>query len=143
MKLEKKFTRLEVIEILKKRNHWDLDIKNIMGILRKCPFCKEEPVGEVSYTYSTSTGRKSRQTEFGVKVLFVGRICSNCENKFERELYKKPDTTKETKKTELNYKQFLEGNLYPEIKVTHTRHDKTATATARLKDSTKFYKVAK
>ncbi len=107
--------------------------------LIRCSLCLKEAVGTVEYTTSRDNRQDTHELNLGVSAVLVDQICRTCENKFKRnELPKKRLPTEA--KHDREYIKFLNGDLYPEIKVTHTRADKTATAKARLKSSTKFYK---
>ena len=107
--------------------------------LTKCPLCKSGVVGNVKYTTSRDSREGVHEMVLGVPAVLLGSICSICESKFKRNDLPKKKTTEEAAH-DRDYAKFVKGDLYPEIKVTHIRADKTCEATARLKDSTRFYK---
>jgi hypothetical protein len=80
-------------------------------------WCCQAPVGIIHARQKRSSFITIYHVNGSVPTCFEGVLtCQNCEQKFKRQppLKIKP-------RSDLTYQKFLQGKLYPEIKVTHTR----------------------
>lgn len=125
-------------------NHQDIkslgvDIEVFPGSwLTDCPLCGEEDsvgVVELSYTITSYNGVTKRVEKelvrLGSHTCFGGRICHKCDESIERQKMKPVKSTTE-KQHDRDYKKFLNGDLYPEIKVEH-RPENGMVAKARIR----------
>jgi len=75
-----------------------------------------------------------------VNALFSPDHCRICESIFKRKELKKIKSTEE-KQHDSDYRKFLQGKLYPEIKVSHSTADGKCSTSMRLQPSTKFFEL--